>query len=339
MMGGDITVASEPGKGSTFTVRLPAEVAAPAAASEASPERSDSTDTNAADNGSPGNPRGVVLVVDDDPAARELLSRSLAAEGFSVRTAGTGEEGLRLARELKPAAVTLDVLMPGMDGWAVLSALKGDPELADMPVVMVSIVDDHSKSIGVSLGAAEFMTKPVDRDRLGHVLRRLRPAPGGGPILVVEDDPAAREMIRRTLEKEGWPLVEAENGRQALDALSKQRPGLILLDLMMPHMDGFELVAELQKSPDWRSIPVVVLTAKEITEEDRARLTGGVRNILAKARGREKNCWRESESRYDRQPPRGRGRERDRVRRRRRMYRPPCAAARRGLCPSRSFGP
>ena len=172
-----------------------------------------------------------------------------------------------------------------MDGWAVLSALKGDPELADTPVVMVSIVDDHSKSIGVSLGAAEFMTKPVDRDRLGHVLRRLRPAPGGGPILVVEDDPAAREMIRRTLEKEGWPLVEAENGRQALDALSKQRPGLILLDLMMPHMDGFELVAELQKSPDWRSIPVVVLTAKEITEEDRARLTGGVRNILAKGAG------------------------------------------------------
>jgi CheY-like chemotaxis protein len=179
--------------------------------------------------------------------------------------------------------VTLDVLMPGMDGWAVLTALKGDPETADIPVVMLSIIDDQN--MGVALGASEFLTKPVDRERLGRVLARFRregEPGGGGPILLVEDDPDTRDMLRRTLGRDGWSLVEAENGRAGIEALRRHRPALVLLDLMMPQMDGFEFAAELQKNEQWRSIPVVVLTAKELTAEDQARLDGRVLKILAK---------------------------------------------------------
>jgi signal transduction histidine kinase/CheY-like chemotaxis protein len=280
MMGGDVTAASEVGKGSTFTVRLPARVTAPTADAVDAPtgmrETAPASKAGAAE-------RNTVLVVDDDPAARDLLARSLTAEGYHVQTASTGDEGLRLARELRPLAVTLDVLMPGMDGWAVLTALKGDPATADIPVVMLSIIDDHK--MGVSLGASEFLTKPVDRDRLGRVLGRFRregEAGGAGSILLVEDDPDTRDMLRRTLGKDGWSLIEAENGRAGIEALRSHRPALILLDLMMPQMDGFEFAAELQKNEQWRSIPVVVLTAKEVTAEDKARLDGRVLKILAK---------------------------------------------------------
>jgi PAS domain S-box-containing protein len=279
MMGGDITVASEVGKGSTFTVRLPARVTVPEAEKAATEGVREAPAV--VPSGEAGN---TVLVVDDDPAARDLLTRSLAAEGYHVQTASTGDEGLRLARELRPLAVTLDVLMPGMDGWAVLTALKGDPETADIPVVMLSIIDDQK--MGVSLGASEFLTKPVDRERLGRVLDRFRRegegGSGGGRILVVEDDPHTREMLRRSLRKAGWSPIEADNGRKGIEALRKEQPALILLDLMMPQMDGFEFAAELQKHEQWRSIPVVVLTAKEVTEEDLARLNGGVLKILAK---------------------------------------------------------
>jgi CheY-like chemotaxis protein len=152
-------------------------------------------------------------------------------------------------------------------------------------VVMLSIIDDQK--MGVSLGASEFLTKPVDRERLTRVLGRFRRAGageggGGGPILVVEDDPHTRDMLRRSLRKDGWSLIEAENGRAGIEALGKEEPALILLDLMMPQMDGFEFAAELQRNERWRSIPVIVLTAKELSSEDKARLDGRVLRILAK---------------------------------------------------------
>jgi len=167
--------------------------------------------------------------------------------------------------------------MPGMDGWAVLAALKADAATADIPVIMVTIVDD--RNLGYALGAADYLTKPIDRERLVAVLARHRPQ---RPILVVDDDPALRELLRRTLEREGYAVLEADDGRAALARIEERLPGLILLDLMMPHMNGFELLTELRARPEWRGIPVVVVTAKDLTPEERQRLNGHVERILAK---------------------------------------------------------
>jgi CheY-like chemotaxis protein len=221
-----------------------------------------------------------VLVVDDDPSVRDLLSRVLKKEGFSVASAESGEEGLRLAREVRPDAITLDVLMPGLDGWAVLAQLKADPDLADVPVIMLTILDDEG--LGYALGVTDYMTKPVDRDRLLAVLNRYRRNPVHGTVLMVEDDPAAREMVRRMLEREGWTVSEAEDGRAGLERLADHRPDVILLDLMMPGMDGFEFVSKVRRKQQWQAIPIAVLTAKELTTQDRRRLNGKVERILQK---------------------------------------------------------
>jgi CheY-like chemotaxis protein len=222
-----------------------------------------------------------VLVIDDDETARELLQRGLEKEeGFEVLQAAGGEAGVKMAREAVPDVITLDVLMPGMDGWAVLKALKSDPATASIPVVMVSMVDD--KEIGYALGASDYLLKPFDRDRLAEVLRRYKGKEPPCPVLVVEDDPATREVIRRTLEGDGWQVTEASNGRVALSAVSTKVPDLILLDLMMPEMDGFEFVAELRRNEAWKRVPVVVVTAKDLTREDRERLDGYVRRVFQK---------------------------------------------------------
>jgi len=271
MMGGDITVESEVGRGSTFTIRLPAEVSAPKA--QPAP---------AAESKSKPLPErmSTVLVIDDDPTVCDLLQRFLSKEGFRVARASGGEEGLRLAKELHPNAITLDVLMPGMDGWAVLTALKADPDLADIPVIMLTIVDD--KNLGYALGASDYLTKPIDRDRLVAILQKYRHEDPSRPVLVVEDDTDTREMLRRMLEREGWVVTEAEHGRVGLERVAEHRPAVILLDLMMPEMDGFEFVAEVRKHEAWRAIPIVVVTAKDLTEEDRLRLNGYVEKILQK---------------------------------------------------------
>jgi hypothetical protein len=191
----------------------------------------------------------------------------------------SGEEGLGLARKLHPDVITLDIMMPGMDGWAVLSALKRDPSTEPIPVVMVTIVDD--KNLGYALGVAEYLIKPIDRDRLLAVLRRLRPE-STKPVLIVEDDPATRDMLKRILDKEGLATCEAENGRIGLERVAEFSPRLILLDLMMPEMDGFEFVEELRRREQGERTPVVVITAKDLTPGDRARLSGTVERILQK---------------------------------------------------------
>ncbi len=279
MMGGTMGVSSVRGEGSTFVIKLPADV------------RSEWPDTATTTAPAPGGeahaePRdgdaGTVLVVDDDPAARDLLQRALGKAGFRVECATDGEEALQLARTLRPEAITLDVMMPGVDGWATLAALKADPALADIPVIMLTIVDDKNK--GYALGAADYMTKPFDREQLAATLAKYRRVATNrnAPALVVEDDEAARALLVRVLEQEGWQVREAANGRDALAQVAEEQPQLILLDLMMPEMDGFEFVQELHKLPGARSIPVVVITAKDITLEDRLRLNGYVEKILEK---------------------------------------------------------
>jgi hypothetical protein len=281
MMGGDIMVTSEPGKGSSFVVHLPVEVVAdeqmPATATDSSPHLSDSTRAEGS-----SHTGGRVLVIDDDSAVRELLTRTLEAEGFSTKVAANGEEALALARSWKPAVITLDVLMPGMDGWAVLRELKADPQLADVPVIMLSIVGDQNRALGIALGASDFLTKPVDRGRLVRLIDHYRADSQPISVLLVEDDAPTREMIRRLLAAEGCQVMEAANGKNALQSLHQQRPDIILLDLMMPEMDGFELLAELRSHEQWRTIPVVVVTARELNEEDRRRLNGAVQKVLAK---------------------------------------------------------
>jgi signal transduction histidine kinase/DNA-binding response OmpR family regulator len=268
MMGGDILLRSEFGRGSVFTIRLPRMGGPPRPAPGHAA-------TAVAATASP-----LVLVVDDEKATRELITRGLEKEGFRLLNAASGDEALRLAREKRPDVISLDVLMPGMDGWTVLRALKADPLTAAIPVVMVSMLDD--RDIGHALGAADYLTKPFDREKLVVALRRFRKGSSPRPVLVVEDDAPTREVIRRSLEKDGWQVSEAENGRRGLQSLARAQPDLILLDLMMPEMDGFEFVAELRKSESGRKIPVVVVTAKEITEEDRRRLNGQVRRVLHK---------------------------------------------------------
>jgi CheY-like chemotaxis protein len=224
--------------------------------------------------------RDCELEIDDDPTARELISEYLGQAGFSVITAAGGREGLKRAKEFHPIAITLDVMMPDLDGWTVLAALRGDPALADIPVVMATIVDEQRH--GMTLGAAGYLTKPIDRDRLVDLMQRYRALAGPTQVLVVEDDALQRERIRSWLEPQQWLLAEAENGRIALDRLRESQPDVILLDLMMPEMDGFQLVAELQKHPAWRRIPVIVVTARDLTAEDRVRLNFGIETVLTK---------------------------------------------------------
>jgi len=221
---------------------------------------------------------GTVLVIDDDPAARNIARRLLTREGFGVIEAADGEAGLQLAREHHPDLITLDVLMPGMDGWAVLTALKADPALAEIPVILQSIIED--RNMGFALGASEYLTKPIDRKRLLALVRRH--VATGGPVLVVEDDGGTRDLLRRELDKAGWRVAEAENGRVALERIAAERPALVLLDLMMPEMDGFEFLDVLHADPSSREIPVVVITAMTLTDEDRRRLNGGVERVVAK---------------------------------------------------------
>jgi len=273
MMGGDITVESEPGAGSCFTVELPVEVGAEAPAPRPAHDAPPARPVVPAD-------RPAVLVIDDDAAVRELIRRHLDREGLAVVEAAGGADGLRLARETRPAAITLDVMMPGMDGWSVLAALKADPELASIPVVMVTMVDDRNAGFG--LGATDYLTKPIDWRRLAQVMARLTGGRPAARVLVVEDDEGTRELLRARLVNEGCRVVEAANGRIALERLAAEDVDIVLLDLMMPEMDGFEVIEHLRASERWRTLPVFVITARDLDAVDRRRLNGYVEAVLAK---------------------------------------------------------
>ncbi|HEX9584759.1 MAG TPA: response regulator [Gammaproteobacteria bacterium] len=275
MLGGDISASSEPGKGTTFVIALPV-VAKPAPVEEQG--RQAGRDREVATDAADGRKR--VLVVDDEPQVRDIVSRHLSRHGFNVDTAASGQEALDKARSFRPDAVTLDVLMPHMDGWAVLSKFKRDPELENIPVVMVTIVED--KQLGFSLGAAEYLTKPVDQSELRAAVERVVDGRKSGNVLVVDDDRATREVIRQVMKKEGWNVYEAENGRRAMEVLDAADPRVILLDILMPEMDGFEFLTEIRRHEAWREIPVIVITAKDLTEDDMERLEGKVEGVLLK---------------------------------------------------------
>jgi adenylate cyclase len=272
LMGGTIEVESKLGAGTTFMMRLPADrpsvavaAAVPTAAASAKPISPARTNR--------------VLVIDDDATVRDLMRRYLSREGFDVVTAAGGREGLEFARELRPSVITLDVFMPDMDGWSVLQALKQDADLRGIPVIMMTISDEKQK--GITLGASGYLTKPVDRTQLAQLLYRFKTAVPRA--LVVEDNLTDSEMMRRLLVGEGWEVMVASNGREALERLKSEHPNLILLDLMMPEMDGFEFLAEFRKSAKFASTPVIVVTAADLSLEDRRRLDGGVEYILQKA--------------------------------------------------------
>jgi signal transduction histidine kinase/CheY-like chemotaxis protein len=279
MMGGDVSVHSLPGKGSVFTIQLPATVTE--SISEAV-----STERHQAPVDGPGNGEALpetgtcVLVIDDDPLQRDLMQRYLRKEGFTVCAANGGAQGLRLASQLLPVAITLDVMMSEMDGWKVLSALKSDPVLCDIPVIMVTMVDDPER--GFTLGASDYATKPVNRRRLSQILKKYTCLTPPCPVLVVDDDASARSLMRAMLEKEGCSVSEAVDGIEGLASMRRERPTLILLDLIMPGMDGFAFAAEVRLHREWRSIPIVVLSAADLTSDDRRRLNGNVETIVRK---------------------------------------------------------
>ncbi len=266
MLGGTVMVESVSGEGSVFTLVLPA-THVPGTVEEPS---SGLDPAMPAEGATEGSGQDLVLVIDDDADQRTLMTRFLGREGFRVQVAADGKTGLDLARQLHPRAILLDVMMPGIDGWSVLSELKADPDLSDTPVVMVTGVDE--RSLAASLGASDYMLKPVRWDRFSQVMDRFRTPEGG--ILLVEDDAAARLHLRAILEKDGWSVAEAGDGREGLRQATAHRPEVVLLDLNMPVMDGFDFLKELRALPGCADLPVVVLTAQDLTRDDRRRLRG-----------------------------------------------------------------
>jgi signal transduction histidine kinase/CheY-like chemotaxis protein len=278
-MGGTIGFQSEPGRGTTFTARLPLRPAPNGPASVRAKEQHaghlDSTRSQAA-----VSPRSnCVLVVDDNDEVRNLLKRFLEKLGFAVETAASGDEAIARVEKLRPVLITLDAMMPGRDGWTVLKDLKADPKTCEIPVIMVSVLDDKSR--GFALGASDYITKPIDWERLTRTINSFRSG-AAGTILVVDDDPEIRTLASRQLGAHGWAVVEAENGRAALDRLREACPSIILLDLLMPEMDGFEFLQRLRGNPQWTGIPVLVVTAKDLTAAEREQINGRVVQIIQK---------------------------------------------------------
>jgi signal transduction histidine kinase/CheY-like chemotaxis protein len=286
MMGGAIVVESISGEGTTFTVYLPTHVAEkPPNSDDDYAERPGHTYAASSAHTSSEGAQSVVLVIDDDATSRDLLRHFLNQQGFEVVTAASGEEGLQVATELRPDVIILDIIMPRMDGWAVLNALHETPALSDIPVIVVTIVDD--RKMGFALGASDYLVKPVDRSRLTSVLHTYlhRQAPHRPrSVLLVEDDDSTREMLRRTLEKDGWHVAEAHNGHTAIMQVSYDQPDIIVLDLMMPDMDGFQVISRLRSTPAWQHIPVIVVTAKELTILEQQQLSGSVEQTLQKGK-------------------------------------------------------
>lgn len=276
-LGGDLTVASRPGEGSHFTLTLPLGEAVPDEASEPS--------SSAAGAAEPPRP-ATVLVVDDEPSASHIIGSHLSREGYTLLYASSGAEAVEMARLHKPDAITLDIMMPHVDGWSVLVELKKDPELAMIPVVIISISTE--RSLGFTLGAAAMLTKPLDRAELTQVLKRqfataVGVDPALSPVLIIEDDADTRKLMERVVEKLEYRSASVSNGREGIDWLNANPPpSAILLDLQMPEMNGFEFLLELRQKEAWANVPVIVVTAKELSAQERQMLSDNTQSVIAK---------------------------------------------------------
>jgi signal transduction histidine kinase/DNA-binding response OmpR family regulator len=272
MHGGAITVVSEPGLGSTFTFTVPAW-----AASQATTLPLQSRPLRRPNQGLPGT---AILVVDDDPSVRQLIARHLEQDGWKTVQASNATDALQLARESRPMLITLDIMMPDASGWWVLEKLKEDPKTAGIPVLVVTIVEDQR--LVFALGASDYLGKPYDRGALIAKIHRLLPQLDHKRVLVVDDDPEARAMLAKILKEEHAEVVGAASGDEAMTLIAQAPPDLVLLDLMMPGMSGFEMVARLRAQPGGASIPVMIVSAKELTAEDVLTLNGHVQRFVAK---------------------------------------------------------
>jgi CheY-like chemotaxis protein len=266
MLGGSISVGSEVGVGSTFVVRIPATYN-PAQVRK-NLARSD------------GNQKPKILIVDDDPDIVDMVDLYLAQEGYETITAYDGIQCLKLAEEEQPDVILLDVVMPVMDGWSALSELKENPNTKSIPVVMTSILEDSRD--GVALGISDFIAKPIEWDRLNQSLNELIPHKNGQSVLIVDDDESIRKMMSAVMRKNGYRVLEAGNGKAALEVLKHNPVSLISLDLIMPEMDGFEFLAHIRKHEEWRDIPVVIMSAKELDQYETGVLEGAVEKIMSK---------------------------------------------------------
>ena len=272
MHGGAITVISEPGMGSTFTFTVPAWATGQGTATPLQPRP-----LRRPNQGLPGT---AILVVDDDPSVRQLISRHLEQEGWKTVQASNATDALQLARESRPMLITLDIMMPDASGWWVLEKLKEDPQTAGIPVLVVTIVEDQR--LVFALGASDYLGKPYDRGALIAKIHRLLPRLEGKRVLVVDDDAEARTMLAKILNEERADVVLATGGDEAMSLIAQAPPDLVLLDLMMPGMSGFEMVARLRAQPAGASIPVMIVSAKELTAEDVLTLNGHVQRFVAK---------------------------------------------------------
>ena len=280
LMGGDVVVNSELGKGTTFTATFLADFIG---ASESFKNLNKETGSLIENVISLENSSGkTILIIDDDPTVSELMKRQLSKEGYQVIIAPNGKDGIRLARKLKPDAITLDILMPEMDGWSVLRTLKADPEVSNIPVIMASILDEKNK--GFSLGAADFLSKPIQKEYLMKSIRNLTGDKENLKICIIEDDESLRFTIKEILEKQNVEILEAENGKVGMSLLQKEeiKPDLILLDLMMPVMNGFEFLKSIRET-DLNTIPILVLTGADLSEDEKSFLSGEVQRILEKS--------------------------------------------------------
>src|ERR1700694_984427 len=266
--GGEVRVRSQPGKGSVFTLHLPVR---PPIAEPQAPAPRKVQDMS----------RPLVLVVEDDPAAAELLTRQLEAAGFRTRAARTGTEAIAMARELRPAAITLDILLPELDGWEVMTRLKHDQATSDIPVVVVSVIDNPE--LGMALGAMDYFVKPIEGKELVKRLNRFNFRHSNGTtVLVVDDEAANREWLRNILEPAGFTVIQAGGGREAIVLAKSRRPDLVLLDLMMPDVSGFDVVKALRADPVTQRTPIMILTARHLTPADKRHLNGQVSTILGR---------------------------------------------------------
>ncbi len=287
-LGGTINVESKKGKGSIFTLQLPQNIKADSDYELSQPEVynrslfSRKTDPNWIRNLEQKGSKPIILVIDDDEEILSHLQKNLTGAGYNVFSAGNGKDGLNYARTLKPSLIVLDVLMPEMDGFEVIRELKTDKSTESIPVIIISVSDD--KETGMALGASRFLTKPVDYERLLNEIKTMLPGVPNPRILVVDDDPIIRKQLTGLLNERQYISDSVVGGAEAVESVVLKPPDLVILDLLMPETDGFSVLKQIRRNPRTRDIPVLVLTAKDLTKKDKEDLARSVHNVLTKGK-------------------------------------------------------